>query len=82
MHPGVRRYREEERAHLVRYVAGKALTKDQLMETLRRLAEEHGVLGFIDLHEEWCKDGYVLPWEREPQGNGAAGQTAGQGGTR
>ena len=80
MPPAVARYRDAERVQLSRYLIGKALTKDELLWNLRTLAERHGVLGFVDLREEWAKDGYVLPWERE--GNGAAGETAGQGGTR
>jgi hypothetical protein len=81
MHPAVARYREAELLQLARYIIAQQLTKDQLLTNLHFLAEKHGVLGFIDLHEEWCKDGYVLPWERE-QGPGEPGADTRQGGSR
>ena len=63
-HPDVTRYRTAEREQLARFTIRRDITKDQLLMNLQYLVQKHGVGGFVDLHDEWCQDGYVLPWER------------------
>lgn len=70
-----------DRAAVPQYarLVGREITKDELMLILRDMEDAYDLVGYLNWGF-WLNDGYVLPWERE--GNGAVGETAGQGGTR
>lgn len=42
----------------------REISKDQLMENLRAIAEREGAFSWVDW-SPWTEGGYVLPWDRQ-----------------
>ena len=80
--PSLLRFYRQAIGQQVRYI-NREISKDQLMENLRALAERQAVFSWVDW-TPWTEYGYVLPWERQDEKSeaGTPGQLVMEGGAR